>query len=121
MSLWLVHLAKYYLDSKLLWSIFCWEGKDSGGKRWDCKAACQLSCYEDARQRKQPGKCIKLSSPQSWFIASVISPLLFVPIWRTPGTIFTCKKKKMLLSVDKYMQTCCNYFIYLGNENRMTI
>lgn len=56
MSLWLVHLAKHCLESKLLWSILYWEGKESGGKRWDCKAACQLSCYKDARQREQPVK-----------------------------------------------------------------
>jgi len=57
MSLWIVHLAKHFLDSKLLLSIWYWEGREGGERdEIDCKAACQLSCYEGAKQREQSMK-----------------------------------------------------------------
>lgn len=114
MSLWIVHLAKYFLESKVLLSIWHWEGSEGGGRRWDWLQSCMPTklLWGCQTETVTCEKCIKLSKPKNWFIAAVISPLLFIPIRRMSGTIFSHKKKMLL----KYIQTYLNYFFKLGWE-----
>lgn len=111
MGLWIVHLAKHFLESELLLSVWYWEGREGGGKRWDWLQSCMPTelLWGCQTEKAIHEKCIKLSKTQNWFIAAVISPLLFVPIKRMLGKIFSYKK--MFLAVIKIYTDILSYSI----------